>query len=333
MTGVPGGLAEALAGRYTIEREIGAGGMATVYLATDRKHNRSVALKLLRPDLSETLGPERFLREIRLAARLQHPHILTVLDSGEAAGRLWFTMPYVEGESLRERLRREAQLPVEDAVRIATESAMALDFAHRHGVIHRDIKPENILLHEGQAMVADFGIALALSQAVGPRLTETGLSLGTPQYMSPEQASGDGRVDGRTDIYSLGATAYEMLAGHPPFVAPTPEGVIRQHLTVSPRPLSELRPSIPAPLSAVVERALAKLPADRFDNASSFVEALTAARNGSTAIALEGAASGRAATGNLPVERTPFIGREVELAEGEQWLAETRLLTITGIGE
>ncbi|HKT60592.1 MAG TPA: serine/threonine-protein kinase, partial [Gemmatimonadales bacterium] len=208
-----------LTDRYRIERELGRGGMATVYLARDLRHDRPVALKVLHAELASTLGPERFQREIQLAARLQHPHILTVLDSGEtataAAGtRLWFTMPFVEGESLRDRLRRERQLPVEDALRITREAAAALQYAHRHGVVHRDIKPENVLLtSEGHTLVADFGIARALGGADQERLTETGLTLGTPAYMSPEQASGARELDARTDIYSLGTVLYEMLAG------------------------------------------------------------------------------------------------------------------------
>src|SRR5207249_4458108 len=202
-----------LAGRCTIERELGRGGMATVYLAHDLRHDRFVALKVLHPELAQTLGPERFQREIKLAARLQHPHILTVLDSGEAAGQLWFTMPHVEGASLRDRLLRETQLPVEDALRIATDAARALQYAHDHGVVHRDIKPENLLLtKDGSTLVADFGIARALGGVEG-QLTQTGLSLGTPAYMSPEQASGDRTLDSRTDLYSLGCVLYEMLAG------------------------------------------------------------------------------------------------------------------------
>src|SRR5262245_12922525 len=211
-------LREALADRYAFERELGRGGMATVYLARDLRHDRPVALKVLHPELANSLGPERFLREIKLAARLQHPHILTVLDSGETAGRLWFTMPYVEGESLRDRLRRERQLPVEDALRIAREAAQALQYAHGHGIVHRDIKPENLLLTEdGNTLVADFGIARSLGSGSDEKLTETGLVVGTPAYMSPEQAAGDKGLDARTDVYSLAAVLYEMLAGEPPF--------------------------------------------------------------------------------------------------------------------
>src|SRR5829696_9588530 len=218
MTDLPDHLRAVLADRYRIERALGRGGMATVFLAHDLRHDRPVALKVLLPELAATLGPERFQREIKLAARLQHPHILTVHDSGEAAGQLWFTMPFVEGESLRDRLRRERQLSVEAAIRIATEAARALEYAHRHGVIHRDIKPENLLLtSDGSTLVADFGIARGLSGG-DDRLTETGMSVGTPAYMSPEQAAGDRGLDARTDVYSLAAVLYEMLAGQPPYV-------------------------------------------------------------------------------------------------------------------
>ena len=234
-------MADALRDRYVIERELGRGGMATVYLAQDLKHERHVALKVLHSELAASLGPERFQREIRLAARLQHPHILTVLDSGEAGGRLWFTMPYVEGESLRDRLKREHQLSVEDTVRIGREAALALEYAHQHGVIHRDIKPENLLLtKDGSTLVADFGIARALA-AGDVELTGTGITMGTPTYMSPEQASGARDIDGRTDIYSLGAVLYELLAGEPPFSGPTPQAVIARRFTDTPRLLRSLR--------------------------------------------------------------------------------------------
>src|SRR6185437_12914272 len=214
-------LQTALAGRYQLERELGAGGMATVYLAQDIRHTRQVAVKVLRPELAAVIGAERFLGEIKLTANLQHPHILPLFDSGEADSFLFYVMPFVEGETLRRRLDREKQLPVPDALRIATEVASALDYAHRHGVVHRDIKPENILLHDGQAMVADFGIALAASKAGGDRMTETGMSLGTPHYMSPEQAMGEREITGRSDVYALGVVTYEMLTGDPPFTGST----------------------------------------------------------------------------------------------------------------
>src|SRR6266850_7504470 len=224
----------ALAGRYEIEREIGAGGMATVYLARDVKHHRQVALKVLNPELGALLGVERFLAEIRVTANLQHPNLLPLFDSGAAEGLLFYVMPFVEGESLRSKLQAEKQLPVDEAIHIAVAVAGALDYAHRHGVIHRDLKPENILLHEGQPLIADFGIALAVSNAGGQRVTQTGLSLGTPTYMSPEQATGDRSIDGRTDIYSLGAVLYEMLAGDPPHLGSTAQAVIAKVLTDKP---------------------------------------------------------------------------------------------------
>jgi serine/threonine-protein kinase len=273
-------LREALQHRYTFERELGRGGMATVYLAQDLRHDRPVALKVLHPALASTLGPERFEREIRLAARLQHPHILTVLDSGEAAGRLWFTMPLVEGESLRDRLRRERQLPVEDALAIAREAADALEYAHDHGVIHRDIKPENILLTGRHALVADFGIAKALSGGQGtdgqvdPRLTETGLAVGTPAYMSPEQAAGERQLDARTDIYSLGTMLYEMLAGEPPFTGPTAQAVAARRLTGEAPSVRQLRPAVPEPIDLAIRKALAPVAADRFASVADFGRAL-----------------------------------------------------------
>jgi TolB-like protein/Flp pilus assembly protein TadD len=267
-------LAAALADRYTIERELGRGGMATVFLAQDLRHDRPVALKVLHPELASSLGPERFLREIKLAARLQHPHILTVYDSGDAGGHLWFTMPFIEGESLRDRLRREHQLPVADAVRLTREAALALDFAHRHGTVHRDIKPENILLVDGQALVADFGIARALDAGGDTRLTETGMSVGTPAYMSPEQAAGDKNLDARTDIYSLATVLYEMLAGETPFTAPTAQASLARRLMETPRPLRQLRDTVPDSVAQAVTKALARAPADRFVTAAEFARAL-----------------------------------------------------------
>jgi eukaryotic-like serine/threonine-protein kinase len=271
---IPEQLQQSFSGTYDLMRTLGVGGMATVYLAHDLRHGREVALKVLHPDLGSALGPERFQREIRLAARLQHPHILTVLDSGEAAGRLWFTMPFVEGESLRDRLTREKQLPVADAVRIATQAAQALQYAHQHGVIHRDIKPENLLLTEdGNTLVADFGIARSLSPG-SARLTETGLALGTPAYMSPEQASGESEVSALSDIYSLGTVLYEMLAGEPPFTGPTAQAVIAKRFTSTAPDVRQLRPTVPEPVAQAVAQALAPVPADRFASAAEFARAL-----------------------------------------------------------
>ena len=268
-------LAVALADRYRVERELGAGGMATVYLAHDIKHDRDVAIKVLHPDLGAALGGERFLSEIRTTARLQHPHILPLLDSGEADGLLFYVMPLVTGETLRARLERERQLPIADALRVAREVASALDYAHRHGVIHRDIKPENILLHDGSALVADFGIALAVQQAGGQRMTQTGLSLGTPQYMSPEQAMGERTIDARSDIYALGAVTYEMLAGDAPFTGSSVQAIIAKVLNSEPERLSLLRKTVPSHVEQALLTALAKLPADRFESAKAFADALT----------------------------------------------------------
>jgi len=275
MDELPRHLADALADRYRFEREIGAGGMATVYLAHDLRHDRSVAVKVLRPELAAVIGAERFLAEIKTTAALQHPHILPLFDSGQADGFLFYVMPLIEGESLRDRLNREHQLSVEDSVRLAKEIGSALDYAHRHGVIHRDIKPENILLHDGAALVADFGIALAVSQAGGNRMTETGLSLGTPGYMSPEQATGERTLDARADVYSLGCLLYEMLAGEPPHTGPTVQAVIAAVVTKEPERLSARRRSVPANVDYAVHKALAKLPADRFASAEAFVRALS----------------------------------------------------------
>jgi serine/threonine-protein kinase len=268
-----GRLREGLAGRYDIEHEIGRGGMATVYLARDINHERPVALKVLHPELAESLGTERFQREIRVAAGLQHPHILSVHDSGSTDGYLWFTMPFVEGESLRDRLSRERQMPIADAVRITREVALALDYAHRHGVIHRDIKPENILLIDGQAIVADFGIARALGNA-DQALTGTGTIIGTPAYMSPEQAAGDRAIDGRTDIYSLGCLLYEMLAGEAPFTGPSTQAIIARLMTESPRPLTTTRATVSRQLAGAVEQAMSKSPADRPATAADFARLL-----------------------------------------------------------
>jgi serine/threonine-protein kinase len=275
MPTVPTRLSAGLAGRYRIERELGAGGMATVYLAHDVRHDRDVAIKVLHPDLGAALGGERFLAEIRTTARLQHPHILPLLDSGESDGLLYYVMPYVAGETLRRRLERERQLPHEEAVRVAREVADALQYAHAAGIIHRDIKPENILLQGGHALVADFGIALAVQHAGGQRMTQTGLSLGTPQYMSPEQAMGEKAVDARTDIYALGAVTYEMLAGDPPFTGSSVQAIVAKVLAERPTPLRTLRDTIPESVEDTVLTALAKLPADRQASAADFARALT----------------------------------------------------------
>ncbi len=284
----------ALEGRYAIERELGEGGMATVYLADDLKHNRKVALKVLKPDLAAVFGAERFLAEIETTANLTHPHILPLFDSGEADGFLFYVMPYIEGETLRDRLDREKQLPVDEAVRIAAAVASALDHAHRNKVIHRDIKPANILLQDGEPVVADFGIALALGVAGGTRLTETGLSVGTPYYMSPEQATGDQAVGASTDTYALGSVLYEMLVGEPPYLGNTAQAVLGKIIAGKPVSATEQRPSIPANVDATVRKALEKLPADRFTSAQEFAKALGDEhfRYGELVAAGEGAAVG-----------------------------------------
>jgi eukaryotic-like serine/threonine-protein kinase len=267
-------LAAALADRYRIERELGMGGMATVYLAHDIKHDRKVALKVLKPELAAVLGADRFVQEIKTTAALQHPHILPLFDSGVADSFLYYVMPFIDGETLRSKLDRETQLGIDESVRIATNIADALDYAHRHGVIHRDIKPENILLHEGRPMVADFGIALAVSAAAGGRMTETGLSLGTPHYMSPEQATAEKDIGARSDIYSLASVLYEMLAGQPPHLGGSAQQIIMKIITEAPRPVTELRKSVPPHIADALATALEKLPADRFTSASEFAVAL-----------------------------------------------------------
>jgi eukaryotic-like serine/threonine-protein kinase len=294
-------LQTALGTTYTLERELGRGGMATVYLAQDTKHHRSVALKVLHPDLAASLGSERFRREITLAAGLQYPHILSVYDSGETpAGQLWFTMPYVEGESLRDRIRREHQLPLEEAVRITREAALALDYAHGHGVVHRDIKPENLLLtKDGSTLVADFGIARALTTGLpGETLTETGVAVGTPQYMSPEQASADRTIDARTDVYSLGAVCYEMLAGEPPFTGPTAQSIVAKMMSGEPPSVRRARPTVPASVDAAIRKALAPVPADRFVTTAAFAKALAM-----------GLASAASAPTTIPSVAPPMRGR------------------------
>jgi eukaryotic-like serine/threonine-protein kinase len=274
MTDILTRLASCLSDRYDVQRELGAGGMATVYRAIDVKHQRDVAIKVLHPDLGAALGSERFLSEIRTTARLQHPHVLPLLDSGEADGLLYYVMPLVTGETLRHRLERENQLPIDDAISIAREVADALGYAHGLGVIHRDIKPENILLRDGHALVADFGIALAVQTAGGARMTQTGLSLGTPQYMSPEQAMGERTIDGRSDLYALGAVTYEMLTGEPPFTGPNVQAIVARLLAEEPRSLTLQRRAVPAGVESAVMRALEKLPADRYSRAADFAAAL-----------------------------------------------------------
>jgi serine/threonine-protein kinase len=274
MSDLQGQLQSTIGHAYTIERELGAGGMATVYLAHDLRHDRDVAIKVLHPDLGAALGGERFLSEIRTTARLQHPHILPLLDSGSADGLLYYVMPLATGETLRARLQRDRQLPIEDALRIAREVADALGHAHGLGIIHRDIKPENILVQGGHALVADFGIALAVESAGGARMTQTGLSLGTPQYMSPEQAMGERTIDARSDIYALGAVTYEMLTGDPPFTGSSVQAIVAKVLSEKPTSVRTLRDTVPPGVEHAVHTALAKLPADRFASAADFTAAL-----------------------------------------------------------
>ncbi len=322
MAAPPSALIDALQDRYALERELGRGGMATVYLARDLHHGRLVALKVLRPELAAVVGRERFARETTIAARLNHPHILPLFEArsftttGEPG--LYYTMPYVEGRSLRVRLREEPQLPLEEAVGIARQVLDALDYAHQQGIVHRDIKPDNVLLAGQHALVADFGIARALDASAGERLTETGLALGTPAYMSPEQAAGSARPDGRTDIYALGVVLYEMLAGQPPFTGPTPQAILARHAVDPPPPLRTVRPALPAALGQVVMRALAKVPADRFSTAKAFADALAAAS--SSAIS-EPARDGSAPTAVTPAPRGAVARRRRALAVGAAGVA------------
>ncbi|NNF38958.1 MAG: serine/threonine-protein kinase [Gemmatimonadetes bacterium] len=312
MDEIPAGLEAALEGRYDIEREVGRGGMATVYLAEDVKHDRQVALKELKPELAVVVGAERFLTEIKTTARLQHPHILPLFDSGEADSFLFYVMPFVEGETLRDRLDREKQLPVDEAVRIASEIADALDYAHGREIVHRDIKPANILLQNGRVLVADFGIALAVTAAGASRLTETGLSVGTPQYMSPEQATGDRNLDGRSDVYSLACIAYEMLSGDPPHSASTAQAILGKVLTEVPKGLTEVRRTGPDHVAAAVQVGLEKLPADRFASARDFRDALVGARpvpgRAATATRATGAAPGAWSAARLVRPLAAFTG-------------------------
>jgi serine/threonine-protein kinase len=292
MSGNTERLNAALDGRYRIERPLGQGGMATVYLAHDEKHDRNVAVKVLKPELAAVLGAERFVVEIRTTAALQHPHILPLFDSGTADGFLYYVMPYIEGETLRGKLDRETQLGIDEAIRITTQVADALDYAHRHGVIHRDIKPENILLHDGRPMVADFGIALAVSAAAGGRMTETGLSLGTPHYMSPEQATAEKVITGRSDIYSLASVLYEMLAGQPPHIGGSAQQIIMKIIAEPAQAVTQMRKSVPPHVASALAKALEKLPADRFASAAEFASALA---NSNFATAGPGAAAAKPA--------------------------------------
>jgi serine/threonine protein kinase/tetratricopeptide (TPR) repeat protein len=305
-------LTDALKDRYRLERELGRGGMATVYLAEDLKHDRLVALKVLHPDLVASMGPERFLREIKVVARLSHTHIVPLYDSGQAGGFLYYVMPYVEGESLRQRLDRERQLPVDDAVQIARNVAGALDYAHRHQVVHRDIKPENVMLHEGEALVMDFGIAKAVSAAGGQRLTQTGMAVGTPAYMSPEQAAGEAEPDGRSDIYSLGCVLYEMLAGAPPFTGPTAQAVISKRFT---EPVPSLRAARPAASDAIeqaVTKSLARVPADRFATASQLAQALVVHSGATTPGSARPATPAPAPVGAKSIAVLPFVNMSAD---------------------
>ncbi|MCG6955798.1 MAG: serine/threonine-protein kinase [Gemmatimonadetes bacterium] len=317
----------ALSGRYAIVREVGAGGMATVYLARDVKHDRHVALKVLRPELGAVLGVERFLSEIKLTANLQHPHLLPLFDSGEADGHLFYVMPYVEGESLRVRLDREHQLPVDEALRIAYAVASALDYAHSAGVVHRDLKPENILLQHGEPMISDFGIALAVSNAGGARITQTGLSLGTPQYMSPEQATGDRGVDARSDIYSLAAVLYEMLAGEPPHHGKTAQSVIARVLTEKASSVRLVRDTVPPHVDEALLKALAKLPADRFGTAGEFAAALKSPTSFSGATGGTSGAEATTAADAGQVRKSPAARATSALP----WLVAATAIAVAGV--
>ena len=324
-------------GPYQIERELGRGGMATVYLADDVKHGRKVAIKVMHPELAAAIGQDRFLREIEVAARMAHPHILPLFDSGAADGRLFYVMPFIEGESLRALLTREKQLALEDALRLTREIASALGNAHQHGLVHRDIKPENVLLADGIALVADFGIARTVSSdliqtAAIRAATTVGTAVGTPLYMAPEQAMGDIEVDGRADQYALGCTLYEMLAGQPPFKATSLQALIARHMNDPVPPLGSARPGVPEGIVRVIEKALAKSPADRYPSMARFVEALTLVSGDLPTPTPAPELEGEAVSNNLPRERTHFIGREKELATCARLLGDTRLLTLTGIG-
>ncbi len=328
MTAAPSLLTAALADRYALERELGRGGTATVYLALDRKHARQVAIKVLRPDLAAQLGAERFLQEIRIAARLTHPHILPLIDSGDAGGALYYVMPYVPGESLRHRLDREPQLPLRDALRAARDVGAALDYAHRQGFIHRDVKPENILLADGHALVADFGIARAISRAGAEAVTDAGLAVGTPLYMSPEQASAERELDARSDLYSLACVLFEMLAGEPPFAGPNARATLARHVTERPRPVRVLRPDTPGPVEHAIARALAKDPAERFPTVAAFLDALEA---GSGADSMPAALGLTRSIAVLPFENTSPDPETDYLSDGITDELINALTRVTGL--
>jgi serine/threonine-protein kinase len=303
-------LRAALGDRYKIEREIGAGGMATVYLAQDLKHDRAVALKVLRPELAATLGPDRFPREIRIVAQLSHPHILPLHDSGEADGFLYYVMPYVEGETLRAKLERDGELPVHDAVRLAEQIIDALAYAHKHGVVHRDIKPENVMLTGRHAVVADFGISKAVSESATDvnKLTTVGIALGTPTYMSPEQAMGEPNVDHRADIYAIGAVTYEMLTGRPPFTGATAQKILAAHVTEQVRPVTERREAVSPLLSQIVMKCLEKNPADRWQTADEILPQLEQAATPSGGMTPTSTRPLKATTAKTPVpSRRPLL--------------------------
>ena len=316
----------ALSDRYQLSRVLGEGGMATVYLARDLRHDRDVAIKVLRPELAEALGAERFLNEIKTTANLRHPHILPLYDSGAAGGALFYVMPLVEGETLRDRLTRDKQLPIPDALRIAAEISDALSYAHARGVVHRDIKPENVLLEAGHAIVADFGIARAVSAAGAERLTQTGTSVGTPPYMSPEQATGEAEIDGRSDLYSLACVLYEMLGGQPPFTGPTYASIVRQHLMVDAPPITNLRPAVPANVAGALQRALAKSPADRFNPVAQFAAALqmagTTERQESQPVRAPEAGAASTVAASISISRS----------RGRLWLIVVAVVALLGVG-